>query len=112
VRHRLRVTADHPPNLPDPGLGWGMVNPHAALATVLPVEGAAAAQVRSQPGPRHPLLSIDDRAGPVLVLLSAGAMLVIGGVAGLLAVLGPAGQRRRWRPARTVRVTPDHQPRC
>jgi type VII secretion-associated serine protease mycosin len=111
VRHRLKVTADRPTTVPDPSLGWGIVNPHAALATVLPEEGSAGGSVHAQPSARRPLLPSDDRAGPLLVLLGAGAMLIIVGLAGLLAVLGPSGQRRRWRPARVQRVTVDHPQR-
>lgn len=40
VIHRIEVTADHPAGgLPDAAYGWGVVNPYAAVTTILPEEG-------------------------------------------------------------------------
>ena len=105
VRHRLRATADHAPSVPDPALGWGVVDPLAALTTILPEEGPGGTVVRAQPQPVEVRAAAQGDAGKLLVLLGAGAMVLVAGLAGLMAVLGPAGHRRRWRPARVMRVT-------
>jgi type VII secretion-associated serine protease mycosin len=105
VRNRLKVTADHAPNVPDPAVGWGVVNPLAALATVLPEESGSGATNRANPDKPMPLTSARADGGGTIVLLGAGATVLVGCIAALLAVLGPAGHRRRWRPTRVVRVT-------
>jgi membrane-anchored mycosin MYCP len=110
VRHRLRQTADQPATVPDPGVGWGVVNPLAAVATELPEEGFAAAPAGARRPARAPAPVPAHRTGRLLVVVGAVAMFAILGAAGLLAVLGPAGHRRRWRPARTLRVLSDRQP--
>ena len=100
VKRRLELTADHPgTRLPDPQLGYGVVNPLAAVATVIPAEGAPTAAAKPEriplpsaaPGPGH-------RNGRVVWLFSLGALG--------LAILGPTlavvisrGRRRGWRPA-------------
>ncbi|GAA4545142.1 type VII secretion-associated serine protease mycosin [Amycolatopsis samaneae] len=105
LRHRLEATADHPPaRLPDPGLGWGTVNPMAAVTTVLPEEEAQGAQggmvtpppVRPPAPPRH-----DDLAIGIVV----AGLFVVAGFAFAVRLawrLVPAGRRRRWRPARVA----------
>ncbi|MGC4879756.1 type VII secretion-associated serine protease mycosin [Micromonospora sp. DT43] len=104
VRHRLLVTADHPAvALPHPGYGWGVVNPAAAVATVLPEEGAVGPGA-PVPAARHPDLPTPDPIGRYLVTLGAGLAIVLTGLVALLTVLMPAGHRRRWRPARVVEV--------
>ena len=110
VRHRLLVTADHAAEVPDPWVGWGIVDPVAALTTVLPEEGPGAVVIQAQPQPIDVVPPPPARPGRVLVLLGAGVMVLVAGLAGLLAVLGPAGHRRRWRPARVLRVTGDSNP--
>ncbi|MFG1917523.1 type VII secretion-associated serine protease mycosin [Micromonospora sp. NPDC048898] len=104
VRHRLLVTADHPAvALPHPGYGWGVVNPAAAVATVLPEEDAARPGL-PMPAARHPDLPTPDPIGRYLVTLGAGLAVVLTGLVALLTVLMPAGHRRRWRPGRVVEV--------
>jgi membrane-anchored mycosin MYCP len=106
VRDRLRQTADHAPQVPDPVLGWGVVDPLAALTTELPEEGPDGGSVAARPKPADIEATIaPHRTGRVLVMLGAGAAILVVGLTGLLAVLGPAGHRRRWRPARVLRVT-------
>ncbi|WP_433388587.1 type VII secretion-associated serine protease mycosin [Micromonospora sp. KLBMP9576] len=100
VRARLLATADHPAAvLPDPGFGWGVVNPAAAVATVLAEEGGDAVAVVPPPA-RRPDLPPPDPTGPRLAALAAGVTVVAIGLVALLAALLPAGNRRRWRPAR------------
>ncbi|WP_394617262.1 type VII secretion-associated serine protease mycosin [Lentzea sp. JNUCC 0626] len=104
VKHRLEVTADRPPaNVPDPGLGWGIVNPMTAVTAILPEENAGATASARAPGtaPR-PDRPSRDVIGDLLVASGLFlAMVIIGAV--LLAVrLGPTGTRRKWAPARRV----------
>lgn len=109
VLHRLQATADHPAAaLPDPGAGWGVVNPLSAVATVLPEEGAAGVHRGPLPGEALKLPE-KDLVGPSLMMLGAGAVVILAGTASLLAVLLPAGRRRGWRPARTARVSADER---
>jgi type VII secretion-associated serine protease mycosin len=100
VKRRMELTADHPGTaLPDPGVGWGVVNPYNAVAAVLPDELGA--------GPRSGALK--PMAPVAIVTPSSGARdtavtFAVGGVATLLvaAVLAyvlPRGVRRGWRPA-------------
>ncbi|WP_085066669.1 type VII secretion-associated serine protease mycosin [Catenuloplanes japonicus] len=109
VRHRLQATADFPAAaLPDAGVGWGVVNPLAAVATVLPEEGLAGNAVpRVQPA-RAPETLNTDSVAPMLTFAVA-TLVVIATMAGLLAVLGPVGHRRRWAPAREA-IAKDEQP--
>jgi type VII secretion-associated serine protease mycosin len=99
VRSRLEATADHPSTaLPDPGLGYGIVDPAAALSTELPLESGPV----SPPAPAAPLtftLPPAADAAPQRTALTASAAVAGGG--GLLAVAIPVlrrGRRRRWKP--------------
>nr|WP_083472001.1 type VII secretion-associated serine protease mycosin [Kibdelosporangium phytohabitans] len=115
VKRRLLTTANHPAvPLPDPGLGWGTVNPMAAVTTVLPGEKAVSPVVVHPPDARRGELSPSDQAGPVLAVAA-----VVGGLCVVLALvlltrLYSAGRRRRWSPARVVEIpqptngTPGH----
>lgn len=75
VRHRLEVTADHPAAPPDPSVGWGVVNPLAAVTAVLPEEGSAGTTVIHSPPARGAGLRPPDRLGPILAVL--GLFLVV-----------------------------------
>ncbi len=100
VTHRLETTADRPPGtVPDPQVGWGVVNPYRAVTTVLPEEYGA--------GPvRTPLPSVaaihrdapDTAAGDAAI----GFTMAIGLAVVLVAVLGAMlarAARRHWQPA-------------
>jgi len=95
VVHRIEATADHPPGpLPDPRLGWGEIDPYAAVTAVL-----APPSQPSSPAARLPL---PPRPGPApgqlpAVLTAAAALAVAAAVLGVALVV-PAGRRRRWRP--------------
>lgn len=101
VRARLEQTADQPnAAVPDPQLGYGIVNPYRALTDPSAAPSASPAPSRTpaplpnpsdQPKPDH---SVRDRA-----LTGAGAALGASVVALLVARSLPAGRRRRWRPA-------------
>jgi membrane-anchored mycosin MYCP len=100
VIHRIEVTADHPAasRLPDPQLGWGVVNPYAAVTAVLPEEhGAhpATAPVRRLSEPASPVV---DHTPLVIALAAAGGAVVLAGLIVTGAALLPRGRRRGWRP--------------
>ncbi|MFD9890247.1 type VII secretion-associated serine protease mycosin [Amycolatopsis sp. NPDC059027] len=99
VKHRLEVTADRPgTNVPDPRVGWGVVNPYAAVTAVLPEEFAGKSIVddRQVVVPPPALVAPDDPTRLVAMLSAAGAVLVIG-VAWVLRGAVPRGRRRGWR---------------
>jgi membrane-anchored mycosin MYCP len=99
VKRRLEVTADHPGgNLPDPKLGWGVVNPYEALTAIVPDEGALPTRTAAAPiSPIQPPAQPDQR--PIRI-----ALIVFGSAAAfaLLALVGVTtyrrGQKRRWQP--------------
>ncbi|MEN3356725.1 MAG: rane-anchored mycosin [Mycobacteriales bacterium] len=100
VKRRLELTADHPgTHLPDPQLGYGVVNPFAAVSTVIPAEGAPTAATHPE---RIPLPAAAPTPGSrkwtVVWLFSLGA-LGLAVVGPILAVVIPRGRRRSWRPA-------------
>lgn len=94
---RLRATAYHPGTaLPDPHLGYGTVDPLAALSTPCPVTP------RPPPGGPDGVPGPGPAAGPG----PHQAALIAGGtVAGVTLIVGAAlmctaGRRRAWRPGR------------
>jgi type VII secretion-associated serine protease mycosin len=108
VKHRLEATANHPAAaLPDPGLGWGTVNPMAAVTALLPEEGAAGPPVTvSPPAARHPQVRAPDELGPLLAVLGVLGAAIFAFVLVRISRLSRAGRRRKWRPARVVEVVP------
>jgi type VII secretion-associated serine protease mycosin len=108
VKHRLEATANHPAAaLPDPGLGWGTVNPMAAVTTLLPEEGAAGPPVTvSPPAARHPQVRAPDELGPLLAVIGVLGTGIFAFVLVRISRLTRAGRRRKWRPARVVEVVP------
>jgi membrane-anchored mycosin MYCP len=111
VKHRLLTTASHPAvALPDPALGWGMVNPLAAVTTVLPEEAGATAVAVTPPDASAADIVPEDEVGPVLAL--AGVIGAVGVVLGMMLLIRvyAAGRKRGFRPARKVQVaTPNSQ---
>ncbi|GAA4531792.1 S8 family serine peptidase [Amycolatopsis samaneae] len=107
VKHRLLTTAAHPAaQLPDPALGWGTVNPMAAVTAVLPEEGAAgqpAAVV--PPDARGVGATPRDELGPVLAVVGVIGAGCVALAAVLLTRLYRSGRRRGWRPARVLQVS-------
>jgi membrane-anchored mycosin MYCP len=113
VISRIEATADHPPGrLPSPGLGWGEVNPYAAVTAVLPAEqgggGAAAAAARVPPPP-----SAAPGAGRAATQAAAlgAAAIALTAVVLLSAVVGRRGRRRRWRPGASAADAAHADPR-
>lgn len=100
VRLRLIRTADRfASGERDPRLGWGTVNPYAALTAVVSAgspAGAAAGPARIAPAPAP---AATRRPDPLPGLLALGGLLL----AGLVAVAAAAARRgnaRNWLPGR------------
>ncbi|WP_407917572.1 S8 family serine peptidase [Kitasatospora sp. NE20-6] len=99
LRRRLLATAYRPGTaLPDPFLGYGTVDPVAAVSATVPGENGDALQV---PAPAERLLlprAADDapaRRATAVVGCSAVVVLVVV----IAAVSLPRARRRQWRPA-------------
>jgi hypothetical protein len=106
--HRLEATAVRPGTaVPDPGSGWGALDPYAAMSELLPEEaGASAAPGAAAPG--HP---ITVAARPRHAARNAGVTVAAAALAVLLAVAAISatairGRRRGWRPGTAKRVPP------
>lgn len=98
VKRRLELTADHPGGtLPDPQVGWGVVNPYQAVTAILAEEHAQVAAPAGQP-PIKPVVpprtGPDYRSSAIEFSLTA---VVLAGLVALLAYLIPLGTRRDWR---------------
>lgn len=106
VKRRLEATADRPPaNVPDAALGWGVVNPSAAVSALLPEEGSAGVATTAVfPNAQLPSAPVEDRTSGVVVALSVLGVVLVAALVGLGARLVPIGMRRRWRPARRIEV--------
>jgi membrane-anchored mycosin MYCP len=106
VKHRLEATANHPAAaLPDPGLGWGVVNPLAAVTTVLPEETNDGQGAMVVPPPATPPdVTAPDELGPALAATAALVVGILSFVFVKTSRLTRAARRRSWRPARVVEV--------
>jgi membrane-anchored mycosin MYCP len=101
VKRRMELTADHPGTaLPDPAMGWGVVNPWAAVTVDIPEERGEVA------GPAGPVRIVPP-AKPVPDTWARDNALTVGAVAGLIALLVvgaavvvPRARRRGWQPAK------------
>ncbi|ONI87954.1 type VII secretion-associated serine protease mycosin [Actinosynnema sp. ALI-1.44] len=106
VKHRLLTTANHPAvPLPDPGLGWGTVNPMAAVTTVLPEEGAASLVTVDPPDASRVEVLPADELGPALAVGGVFGGLCVLATLALLIRLYSASRKRRWSPARVVEIS-------
>jgi type VII secretion-associated serine protease mycosin len=100
VTHRLEATADHPTGqLPDPALGYGMVDPVAAVTTALPEESGESAPKRRAEPVEVVLPAPEDRRPAYLALVASGAVAGCAALGGLLVATIRRGRRRGWRPA-------------
>jgi membrane-anchored mycosin MYCP len=97
VRTRIETTADHPStDLPDPRVGYGVINPLAAVTAVLPPEGPPSA-----PPPSAAPLGVVPRQDAALKAWALGVSAVAVLLAALLVSGSPVvrrGRRRGWRP--------------
>jgi membrane-anchored mycosin MYCP len=95
VRHRLMATADHPTGrLPDRLLGYGVVDPVAAVVTALPEESGESGPHRPAPPPIHVVLPPPpDRRPADAALVASAAVLGCAGLAGLTIAVVRRGRR-------------------
>jgi len=100
VQHRLEATADHPSNrLPDPLLGYGVVDPAAAVTTALPEESGDPVSQPNPPPIRVPGIASPDPAPARIALTAVAVLAATVGLGAVLAATLARGRRRRWRPA-------------
>ena len=97
VRARIEATADHPStDLPNPQVGYGVINPLAAVTAVLPPVRSPAALPASAPP-----LGVVTPQDTVLKASALGVAAVAVLVTGLLlfgSEVVRRGRRRGWRP--------------
>lgn len=109
VKQRLEATADRPgAAVPDPQFGYGVVNPYAAVAMVLPEEQGPTAVARPVPieVPVAAAPSTPGRQAGLLLLAAAMAMVA---AAGIGSVIIPRGRRRRWQAASSSTTAKERQ---
>jgi type VII secretion-associated serine protease mycosin len=98
IIHRIEVTADHPPGrLPDPSLGWGVVNPYEAVTAILPEERGGDVTMPS-PSPVAMAEHARSDAGGAPAAWLATLTFAIAAAAVIGARVVAAGRRRDWRP--------------
>jgi membrane-anchored mycosin MYCP len=99
VRQRLETTADHPTGrLPDPSLGYGIVDTGAAVATVLPEESGEAPPSSPAQPVTIVLLPPENRRPAYTALAASAAVAGCAGLGGLLIAALRRGRRRGWYP--------------
>jgi membrane-anchored mycosin MYCP len=98
VRHRLEVTADHPPvALPDPQVGWGVIDPYAAVTALLPEEHESS-DVRPLPSSARPVAQAAAASPPpTRPLIVAAVCAAIAVLAAIASEVVRRGRRRKWR---------------
>lgn len=103
VQERLEATADLPASaVPDPQIGWGIVDPYRAL-TDPAMAKRSVAPIPNKQTPTAPPRSPFDREQPDhtkrnVALAMAGGSLVAVCMAAVVAGSLPEGRRRGWRP--------------
>jgi membrane-anchored mycosin MYCP len=105
VMHRIEATAEHPATaLPDAQLGWGTVDPYAAVTAVLPEENGAS------PTPATATKVAPPEPGPSASRVKLAALGLAGGAAVfavLVALLSAAVHRARAHVRAGTRSRPD-----
>jgi membrane-anchored mycosin MYCP len=97
VIRRIEATADHPPGpLPTPGLGWGIVNPYAAVTAVLPGQAHATGTARTRVALLRPPAAGAHWRRAVVGAAIGGSVLAIAILLCCQVVI--LGRRRGWRP--------------
>ncbi len=96
VARRLAVTSDRAPSGErDPAVGWGLVNPYAAVSALVSASPAVPTAARSEAFRPARQPEGQPPAGALLV----GAVLLFCTIAALLVALGTGrANRRHWRP--------------
>jgi type VII secretion-associated serine protease mycosin len=100
VAQRITQTADHPAEVWNPVVGYGVVNPQRAVGALTAGRGNASASVTQVQAPQLP----DDPLRQVRLIAGWSAVGAV--IAAALTLLTTAavrrGRRRGWRPTRTV----------
>jgi type VII secretion-associated serine protease mycosin len=102
VVRRIEATADHLSATADRGLGWGVVDPYAAVTAILPGETGVRTAVPTATAIRAPLPVADPGEGTatqVADVIALGAVAAAAAIAGI-AVGVAAARRRGWRAGR------------
>lgn len=95
IKYRIEQTADHPStDLPDQKLGYGVIDPVAALTEVLTNPPSDIAPVLPPLAPPPPP---DVRTRTIALAVAGGATLATLCVVAAALVI-PRGRRRRWQP--------------
>lgn len=100
VKRRLENAATRPGTpVPDPSVGWGVVNPYEAVSTVMTLGRASEAAPRMALPPR---VVTDQRADHLALMLIVAISIVVA-VVGIAAAVVRAGRRRGWQAGATSR---------
>ncbi|SHH05794.1 type VII secretion-associated serine protease mycosin [Streptoalloteichus hindustanus] len=104
VKHRLEATADRPGrDVPDPQVGYGVVNPLTAVTAVLPEESSGPRRADGQPVVvPPPVWPHTDNSGRLVAAVVALGAVGLAGLAWALRSLVPRARRRNWRAAERV----------
>ncbi|WP_245566630.1 MULTISPECIES: type VII secretion-associated serine protease mycosin [Thermocrispum] len=104
VKYRLLATASRPATAPDPALGWGMVDPYAAVSAVLLEEENPEPELVHPPSPAPPDIPERDEIGPWLAVGGTIGVVVLATISVGLVAMCRVGRLRKFRPARVLRV--------
>ena len=106
VKRRLELTADHAGvKVPDPQVGWGVVNPYNAVAMVLPDEQRAQGGPGRQGDIRLPHGSVQDDRAAVAAKAFMFGLVGLALAALVLAYTLPRASKRRWQASDGVKTT-------
>lgn len=98
LRDRIAATADRPGvAVPDPTIGWGVLNPVTALTA--PVQPAATAVVSTAAAAALPVLLPPEPPNNNWAVVVAGIMLVLAAAVAAVVSGVRRASARRWRPA-------------
>jgi type VII secretion-associated serine protease mycosin len=104
VRRRIEQTAVHPAvALPDPNVGWGVVDPYAAVAAALPADPPAAGPAAAPLMPAPVAAPPADTRTARWALRGAGGLAAAGALVLAAAAVARRGRRRRWQAGRPPR---------
>jgi membrane-anchored mycosin MYCP len=101
VKRRLELTADPPGrDVPDPGYGYGIVNPYQAVTAILPDQSTASRAPDNKPAIKRIAVQkpADTTDQQVALGVAAGALLLGLATLGAVATIR-RGRARNWQPS-------------